>query len=228
MNKLFVVLSFLCLPIILLGQEEVTDAVETNGVKIAKHEIGLNTTSFFKRLISFNDLLIDDPNAYLFTYKILLNHKRAIRFGLNANYNKSTREAIVNSSFPEQSLLSYNFDLRVGYLMTRRLSNRWSSYLGLDAIYSSGHTESFFANSFEPIFLTQETSTLGGGPAIGVQFFINSKISISTELTLYFKYIEIQDEQDFDNNGFADQVVNNKRNAAELATPASLYFNFRF
>ncbi len=227
MNKLLLVLSFFCLPFLLLAQEDSIQIIEGPEVKIAKHEIGLNATDFIQRLISFNDLLIDDPNAYLLTYKILLSHKRAIRFGLNANYRSARMESGINSSFPND-LKSYNFDLRVGLLMNRRLTNRWSSYLGLDVIYGSGHIESVGVNVFEPLKITRETSVLGGGPAIGIQFFLSSKISLSTELTVYYKYNEIQEKQDFDNNGFADQVSNSKTSLASIATPASLYFNFRF
>ena len=227
MNKLILILSFCSLPFILLSQETPVEIETPEVVKIAKHEFGLNATQFFKRLISFNELPIDDPNAYLLTYKVLLNHKNSLRFGLNANFDNSQQEAVVSGNESDE-LKSYNFDLRFGYLVNRRLTNRWSAYLGLDLLYSSGHSETTFVNVFEPILLTRETSTLGGGPAIGIQFFINSKISLSTELTLYYKYIETQDEQDFDSNGFADVVINNKRSAASLATPASLYFNFRF
>ncbi len=227
MSKLIYVLSFLILPFMLLSQDEPVETLETSDVKIARHEVGINVTDFLKRLVSFNELEIDDPNSYLITYKILINHERAIRFGLNANYSKSEQE-FVTSSFNGDELKSYNFDFRFGLLMNRRLTNHWSAYLGLDLIYGLAHTESSLSNQFQPVLITEESSELGGGPALGIQYFFNSKISISTELSLYYKYIESQTEQDFDNNGFSDQVVNNKRTLAELATPASLYFNFRF
>lgn len=227
MSKLILILSLCTFPFVLLGQEDSIESTEKNSVLIPRFEIGINATDFIQRLISFNDLLIEDPNAYLLTAKYLINHKRALRIGLNASFNDAEQGQILNPG-SSQGLTSYSFDTRLGFLMNRRISNRWSAYFGIDAIYSLDHVETIIFNGFETTKLSTDRSTLGGGPAIGVQFFLNSKISISTELLIYFKYNETQSSQDGNGNGAPDVVNTSTANNATIAAPASLYFNFRF
>jgi len=185
-------------------------------------EVGINATSFINEFISLNsnDASIGD---YMISYKYHFGSK-ALRFGLGGKFNKVDEDTDGNGT---RVTNNNQFDLRVGYEWKKRITRRWGFYTGMD-ILAGNDFNSSVSDNFERVETSIRTSTFGGGPILGIQFFINSHISLMTEGSLYYKHSIVNTKKSFSlNTEFNEDETNNRNNLA-FGLPTALFFVIRF
>lgn len=116
---------------------------------------------------------------YMISYKRIFNNNNAIRSGVGGTTysNNSIVNDTVNSSSKRTS-----FNVGLGIEHYSYLTKRWNFFFGVDAIANYSENESVQGNSTTSSYTnTQANYGYGISPLVGIQFKINSRISISTE-----------------------------------------------
>lgn len=137
-----------------------------------------------ERPVRKHELGIDIANAltfikrnnqsYLLNYRYNINRKVAFRAGLNFDISNGESEG----TYP---------DIRIGMQASKRSKN-WVLYGGIDLSYSYYKSNAVSTN----------TTRIGASPLVGVQYFFNSRISISTEASLNYYHFFVTNKDSFD------------------------------
>ena len=115
-----------------------------------------------------------NTQSYLLNYRYNINKKTALRAGLNFDISNGESEG----TYP---------DIKLGVQRSRRSKN-WVLYYGMDLSYSY----------FKSNAVTTNTTRWGASPLLGVQYFFNSRISISTEASLNYYHFFVTNKDSFD------------------------------
>lgn len=115
-----------------------------------------------------------NTQSYLLNYRYNINSKTALRAGLNFDISNGESEG----TYP---------DVKLGIQRDIR-SKSWVLYYGLDLSYSY----------FKSNAVTTTTTRLGASPLLGVQYFFNNRISISTEASLNYYHFFVTNKDSFD------------------------------
>ncbi|MFK7774483.1 MAG: hypothetical protein AB8F94_20235 [Saprospiraceae bacterium] len=185
-------------------------------------EVGINATSFINEFVSLNsnDAAIGD---YMITYKYHFGSK-AFRLGLGGNFSQMDEDTDGNGT---RNTNSNSFDIRIGYEWNKKITKRWAFYSGMDIIAGNNFSSSV-SDNFERVETSSRTTIVGGGPVLGIQFFINSHISLMTEGSLYYKHSIINTKETFSLNGEFNKDDTNSRNDLNFGLPTALFFVIRF
>ncbi len=185
-------------------------------------EVGINATSFINEFISLNsnDASIGD---YMVSYKYHFGGK-ALRFGLGGSFSQIDEDTDGNGN---RTTNNNRFDLRFGYEWNKKITERWAFYSGMDIIAGNDYISSV-SDNFERVETSTRSTTVGGGPILGIQFFINSHISLMTEGSLYYKHSIINQKETFSLNSDFNKDDTNSRNDLNFGLPTALFFIVRF
>jgi len=185
-------------------------------------EVGINATSFINEFISLNsnDAAIGD---YMITYKYHFGSK-ALRLGLGGSFTQIDEDTDGNGT---RTTNNNQLDIRVGYEWNKRITKRWAFYSGMD-IVAGNEFSSSISNNFERVETSVRTTSVGGGPILGIQFFINSHISLMTEGSLYFNHSIVNTKENFSLNTEFNSDETNSRNDLNFGLPTALFFVIRF
>lgn len=185
-------------------------------------EVGINATSFINEFVSLNsnDAAIGD---YMITYKYHYGSK-AFRLGLGGNFSQMDEDTDGNGT---RTTNNNQFDIRVGYEWNKKITPRWAFYSGMDIVAGSEFSSSV-SDNFERVETSNRTTTVGGGPILGIQFFINSHISLMTEGSLYYKHSIINTKETFSLNTEFNKDDTNNQNKLNFGLPTALFFVIRF
>jgi hypothetical protein len=116
---------------------------------------------------------------YMISYKRIFNNNNAIRFGVGGTTSKdnsTTNDSIENSS------KRTNFNVGIGVEHYAYLTKRWNFFFGIDAIANYSENEYVQDNTTGTTNTTKQINYgYGVSPLVGIQFKINSRISVSTE-----------------------------------------------
>ena len=216
------ILLLIFLSILMLSFSSLHAQVEETLPKEKFSEFGINATGFVNEFISLNSN-DSDIGDYMITYKYHVG-KLAFRTGLGGRFSQIDDETEGGGN---RTTKDNKFDMRVGLEMKKRITKRWGFYAGLDLMggFESSKSTSF---TFEEVKVTRASTNFGGGPLVGVQFFINSHISLATEGSLYFNSSKITEKEEFSSNpqfNNEDTVTNND---LLFGLPTSLFFIIRF
>jgi hypothetical protein len=93
----------------------------------------------------------------------------------------------------------------LGFEWQFKVTRRWNFFTGLDAIYSSGTAYSEVPlDNINKIITETKSTSVGGGPVVGLQFRLNKRISLLAEGALYYQNSKTTDRSDIpsfpDNN----------------------------
>jgi len=213
---LILLFSFLLNSYHVNGQVEVTDSKEKFS------EFGLNVTSFVNEFISLNSN-DSDIGDYMVTYKYHLG-KSALRIGLGGQFRQVDDETEGGGG---RVTKDNSFDFRIGYEVKTKITPRWGFYFGADATLGWAESKATTFN-FEQVELTTSLTEFGGGPIAGIQFFINPRISLATEASLYYTYSESREVEKFSVNTLFNTDELSTSNNFDFGLPTSLYFVIRF
>ena len=194
------------------------------------HEWGLNVTSFANQFLSFNSNGVSS-GPYLFTYKHHgkdkkdYNRKKVFRLGAGFSFNKTNTEGNNNVAPLESDQV--NLSLRLGSERHFPIERRWLFTAGGDFLvnYSDNNSNSF--SQFGDVSIDSNQWSVGVGPVVGVHFYINPRISLGTEGTIYLSYFQSKQKTDFGN--FMAEPDSNKASGFNMVmnTPLALYFAVR-
>ena len=138
-------------------------------------------------------------------------------------------EKSVDTFDDTETLRDLSLDLRAGYEFRSKMGNRWLGYFGADFIYTQTIDEQINNSGFDIVTIANNTSGIGGGPVLGVQFRLTEKLMLGTEGVFYFTQTENRSSTTFAN--FAEfnteaEIVKNKEIVTYL--PSTLYLIFHF
>jgi hypothetical protein len=188
--------------ILLLGTSLYTQAQDTTRTT---HELGINASGFIKTFITpaNSTPLSATANTYLLSYKSVFKNGTAIRFGLGGNLvNRNQNEDNFTGTLKTKT---NQFNTRLGFEWQFKVTRRWNFFTGLDAIYSSGTAYSEVPlDNINKIITETKSTSVGGGPVVGLQFRLNKRISLLAEGALYYQNSKTTDMSDIpsfpDNN----------------------------
>ena len=189
------------------------------------HEIGINGTFLINQFLNFSDT--ETPQSpYLLTYKVGIN-KHALRIGIGTTFKESEKR--IDTFEDTETLKDLTLDLRLGYEYRKSFGNRWLGYFGADFIYSQIDNEQINDSGFDIVTIAENTSGVGGGPVLGLQFKLTEKLMLGTEGAFYFSQSELKSNTTFTNfpefNTEAE-IIKNKEIITTL--PATIYLIFHF
>ena len=217
-SLLFLITTFLSISIFAQSDEE----------KINSHELGVNATSFIKNFFSLNAADVDEGD-YMLTYK---KHKNngALRFGIGGKFSQLNQDIEGGGKLTTKD----NFAaLRVGYEWKKRVSQKWNIYYGLDAIADYTQTVSrtstfLITGEVEDININTDVVTAGGGPVLGIQFFISKNITLATEGSLYYRYETTTEKETFDVQTQFNNDETSFASTFDFGLPTALFFTIWF
>lgn len=217
MNKWILILIMpLCLSSIVWAQEEEKTP--------SRHQIGINATYFTSNFLGLNqnDLIL---GPYAISYKLRMK-KTYLRLGFGGKASNSTRENDFAANIFDRK--TQIFDVRAGLEWQKPLTDRWLLFYGIDAIVGGAFNQTIALSSFDEVVNNINKTYFGAGPEIGIQFFINDRISLSTESTFYTKAVYEVEKTSFRN--FPNQNTNESVVLAEFETaiPVELFFIIHF
>lgn len=133
-----------------------------------RHEVGIDITN----TLTF---LKKNYQSYLLNYRYYCRQRKyALRAGLNFDISNGNSEGI----YP---------DLKLG-LQKNNYDQHWNTYYGLDASYS------FYKSNATPI----STTRIGITPFGGVQYYLRSRVSFSSEIGVNFHQFFVRSRNAFD------------------------------
>jgi hypothetical protein len=174
MKKSILVLAAVIMSAVVLGQT-VKQPDQTN--KEYKNVLAIDANGLLKQFFNFGQ------NPY-FTSPYIIGYKRifksnALRIGIGGNI--STGKSEFNDTSKNDNK-RYNFNIGAGYERYSYISKRWNLYYGADAIFTYEYYD-YHSNYSTTTSNKEITKQFGYGvsPFLGIQFRINSRLSISTE-----------------------------------------------
>jgi len=195
-----------------------TDSLKNN-------EIGLNISPFFTYVFSnnYNPLFNISYRRYI--------GKNAIRTRLLFSNYKQLSDADNIDISKEQK----QFDFNIGYQRFSFLTKKWSIFWGLDFNYGNNYSYSsnVYANSYVGEQVRDNTH-YGLGALIGFKYYINNRISISSEMN-YFYMLKKENITSryklISNNSVSipdNSIVNLNTTYTEFTPPINMIISFNF
>lgn len=187
-----------------------------------KNVVGLDATGIFRQVFNSGGApYVYSP--YIISYRRIMK-SNAIRVLLGGNV--SNNDNTMNDSMSNKSS-STNFNVAIGFEHYRYLGKRWNYYYGLDLLvkYSVDHNE-----SLNPKYNTRQTNTRNGygiSPLIGLQFRINSRLSVSTEASYDIIYTTINTTSTISSSPISSKYKRTSVNA-NFNAPLSINFRIQF
>lgn len=163
---------------------------------------------------------------YMISYKRIFNNNNAIRFGVggtNNSENATTNDTIYNNQ------KNTRFNVGVGIEHYAYLTNRWNFFFGIDAIANFSAYKSEQENSAGNIYENEQTKYgYGISPLVGIQFKINSRISVTTETRydIVFSHFENIKTQTLDSS--FDSKTEGKGINTSFNPPVNINFRIHF
>jgi hypothetical protein len=133
-----------------------------------RHELGVDITN----TLTF---LKKNSQSYLLNYRyFFLQNRFAARAGLNLDISNGESDG-------------YYPDIKMG-IQKNTFDNKWMTYYGIDLSFS------YFKSNATPI----STKRFGITPFVGVGYFINKRVSFSTEAGINFNKYFLHSKNSFD------------------------------
>ncbi len=162
------------------GQTTFSDTTK----KDFKNVIALDATGLLRQFFNFS------TNSY-FNYPYMISYRRIFKNNaarILAGGSFSSEKSFQNDTLP--NLREYNnFNIGIGFEHYSYLLKRWNLYFGADAImnYRNNSSQTSWTTT---ISRKQDVTSYGYGlsPFLGIQFKINSRLSVATETSYEITY----------------------------------------
>ena len=222
------------------------------------HEVGINATLLLKQVFNLSNNTFPTL-PYDLTYKLIRNNNKwAVRAGVGVTMNNSSVSSTTTSTNQNQisgpneivptTTNSTNIFYRVGWERRYAIDSRIIAFAGFDFAGQYGTSNSQSSNVFNNLpgsysytKTTDNTSTMmyGGGPVAGIQFFLTKRLSLFTEIPIYFFYStqkEVTDnyQNQLDSNSGTyissdnQQIQATKGSKLSITLPVTLYLAIKF
>ncbi len=187
------------------------------------HELEFNSVFLLQEILG-NVNLEDIGESYQIGYKMGKGNV-GLRFGLGLGFSlKSEQESILD----ERGTTDFKFRTRLGIEWRKKLMERWSLISGLDLIGGTSFIEDVATSSFDVITSRERENIIGGGPLVGVRFWLNPHISFATETAFHAFIIQKVEEVDSQNLPVFDSKTVTFEYPIRFDPPVNLYLIIRF
>lgn len=170
------------------AQETTVITEPTVKVKKLEHHVGVQVNELVRQVVNLNgNNNSANNNPYLLTYNInSIKTGWGLRLGVGCSFKSfATDDGITKN---ESDLNDKS--LRLGVEKAFKLSERWSTGVGVDLLYSSNNDfTSVVTRSISDTVTTKTNSVVGnfGGGVMGwLRFNITSRIQVGTEASFYY------------------------------------------
>lgn len=180
MKKVFITSIVLLSLTVAHGQTTVPDSTK----KEFKNIIAIDATRLLRQFFNFN------ANSY-FSTPYMISYKRicknnAFRIGVGGNFynnNGTTNDTLASKQ------TTNDFNVGIGFEHYCYLGTRWNFYFGADAIVNYRYNDYRFSWTASTAYRRTSTNYgYGVSPLLGLQFKINSRLSIATETSYDITY----------------------------------------
>jgi hypothetical protein len=155
--------------------------------KKLEHSVGVQVNELIRQVFNFSNTNAANNNPYLLTYSInKIKNGWGLRLG--AGYNVSTITNDNGVSAVETKIDDLN--LRLGAEKKFNLSDKWSTGVGVDALYNNDKNDTkSVTRSFDTTTVTTKSliTSYGGGVMAWLRYNITSKVQIGTETSFYYR-----------------------------------------
>lgn len=199
------------------------DSTEVTKHSLHKHAhyLSINGTFFLQQFFSFsNNTASISPSPYIVEYRY---QPGPHGFRIDAGGNFSNKKNFLDSS-QVQINRTAAFNFRVGYVYQKKIARHWTVFTGCDFI-TSINPDVFIDNSTIDIVTTTNNSyTVGFGPALGIQFAISKRVGLFTETAFYYQAIFSKQTSTSVNFPETNTSTNGIENDLKFIIPVSLFF----
>ncbi len=190
------------------------------------NELGVNFTNILNKIIKVNRDSANE-NPYLLTYRLGLNRKLGVRLGAGGSnkYTEMREEGFADSEKNRKTAL----DARVGFDYRMPLGRRCEGSFGLDAVGKWRKDKQVIDSGFDVIEKVEQFEGFGGGPFVGLHFWINPNLGIYTEASFYMIYGKRDSARIFRNfPELNDQIFRETTEDLVTILPSSIFLIYRF
>lgn len=220
MKKNILTLIAIVLSGILFSQTTTPDTTK----KEFKNIIGLDATGLFRQFFNLN-------SSSYYSYPYIISYKRVFKnnaLRINAGGNIQTTNGTTNDTLKGTTTRNDLF-VGIGFEHYSYISKRWNIYFGADAIlkyqnynYKSSRTAT---TSYQQ---TQTEYGYGVSPLVGIQFLINSRLSIATETSYDITYNTTSSSQNNTPASINDRRTNSTGISTQFHAPTGIIFRVLF
>ncbi|MEM7367283.1 MAG: hypothetical protein AAF587_01710 [Bacteroidota bacterium] len=219
-------LLFACISLPLIGQGQDIDSRTPQRKRFPiTHQIGINGTTLLKQFVKGADSTTA-PSPYLFTYKFGLG-PFVLRTGLGGSMRSESlqQEGYADSETDE----FFSVEARVGLEYQAAMGKRWQGSFGVDYLGFGQEDRHISDTGFDKVTTSTQTKGWGVGPAIGLRFLVNQRLSIYTEGAFYYTQSERINSRLFTNfPQFDDQISDATLRDIRLLLPTSIFIVYEF
>jgi hypothetical protein len=204
------------------GQEEMP---EKKRLEIS-NELGVNFTNILNKIIKVNRDSSNE-NPYLLTYRLGLGHKWGVRLGAGGSnrYTEMREEGFADSETKRVTAA----DARVGFDYRLFLGRRFEGSFGLDAVGKWRKNKQVVDSGFDVIERVEQSEGYGGGPFVGLHFWITPNLGLYTEASFYMIYGKRDSARIFHNfPELNDQIFRETTEDLVTILPSSIFLIYRF
>lgn len=209
---------------------------DSSKVKLLNHEVGFNTVSLIKQLVSNNPTSTLPQLPYVIFYNVYYKNLFGLRFGLGLTSN--TIETKVSGQIDKKVTKNSTQDIRLGlsynFIRTKRfVANVFGDYVYNKNIISSTNTSTVqaFPDPISTITVESIDKTLGNGAqaGIGLKYNIFKHLCVYTEMPLVFLSKNTTSETRIIDSGVIDKTTTNvHNNNLQIILPTTLYLVLTF
>lgn len=189
-------------------------------------ELGVNFTNILNKIVKINRDSVNE-NPYLLTYRLGLGSKWGVRLaaGGSNKFVEKREEGFADSETNRQTA----FDARIGFDYRLRMGRRFEGSFGLDGVGKWRKKKDVIDSGFDVIERVDQSEGFGGGPFVGLHFWINPNLGIYTEASFYMMYGTRDSARIFKNfPELNDQIFREKTEDLVTILPSSIFLVYRF
>ena len=224
--------SFLFLSTFIVAQ----DSSRVNNQKVLTHEIGFNTVSLIKQLISNNPSSTLAQLPYDVFYNLYYKNKIGARVGLGINTSHSQSD--IEGQQTPRTTNRNTINLRVGasynFVRSRRLTlNCFADFVSENISLKTANTTTAqsFPDPIQNITVTTNDVTKGVGAqvGVGVKYNFTRHLSIYAEVPFTFISEKITSTVNVNDTGTSTQTITTTKNFnTQIILPTTVYLVLRF
>jgi hypothetical protein len=196
-----------------------------------KHEISLETGTFFKQVFRLFGLVKDSQTfpvlPYLVAYKYRPNKNYALRVGIGGDFDKIQEQ--LGGFLDNKTIKTNSYDARLGFERTMQIDDRWVFMLGGDLSGGYSKATKTFDSGFDRNIRTVTNKGWGFGAVAGIRYDFSWRVSLGSETGFIFSNKKIVEKDEFTSNPQFNKVIKEGTDErARFYGPANIYLSVRF
>jgi len=205
-------------------------------VKLLNHEIGFNTVSLIKQLVSNNPSSTLPQLPYAVVYNLYYKNSVGIRVGVGLTTGNT--ETYISGQTDRRVTKSNSQDVRLGISYNFIKSRRFTANVFGDYIYTHNNlystntsTTQTFPNPISTLTVESNDNTVGNGGEVGVglKYTIIKHLSIYAEVPLVFLARQTSSTTSINDSGNLSLTISSVKNSSsQIILPTTIYLVLTF